>query len=183
MTPETPHHGGRPAGKTHALKQRALHEVRSFLIMFVYLWVLLSLFVLNETVVSREHGLDLKLQGFALINALVLAKVMLVVEGLELARWLRSRPAIVVIIYEAALCTTFFLLFHVLERHVVDYFRGPGEATREVAIGGGGFAGVLIVAVILFVSMLPFFAFKNVARAIGPDRMRRVLFHRPPHEW
>ena len=171
-----PHDGGK---KT--IKQRALHELRSFLILFLYLWVFLGLFVLNETIATREHGGTMVVQGFALVNALVLAKVMLVIEDLELARWLRNRPAIIVILYEAALCTTLFLVFHVIERLVVDHFRGQTVTLSDLAIGGGGVSGVLIVAVIMFVSLLPFFAFKNVSRAIGADRMRRILFHKPEH--
>lgn len=166
------------AGKARRVREVAMRELRSFLILFAYLWILLGLFVLNETLVARAHDLTLALQGFALINALVLAKVMLIVEKLELARWLRHRPIIVVIPYEAGICTLFFLGFHVLERWLVSLLRGPGGA--EQGIGGGGLVGVLLVAVILFVSLLPFFAFKNVARVIGVERMRQVLFRAPP---
>ena len=37
----------------------------------------------------------------------------------------------------------------------------------------------MIVALIIFVSLLPFFAFKNVTRAIGTQRMKEILFQRP----
>ena len=166
-------------GRAAALKQRAIHEVRSFLFLFFYLWILLGLFVLNQALVEREHGGTIAFQGFALFNALVLAKVMLVVERLELARWLRGRPVILVILYEAVICTLFFLVFHVIEKLVMAKLSGHALAAGALGVGGGGFTGTAIVAVILFVSLLPFFAFKNVARAIGMDRMWQILFHRP----
>lgn len=182
MKDETSSAGGPHAGKMDAIRRRAVHEARSFLTLFIYLLVLFSLFVLNEAVVTRQHGGSIALQGFALVNAFILAKVMLVIESLELARWLKGRPAILVILYEAALCTILFLCFHVLERVVVSHLRGVSETSGDLAVGGGGFFGVVIVALILFVSLLPFFAFKNVAAAIGMDRMRQILFRRATPE-
>src|SRR6266550_8367749 len=44
------------------------------------------------------------------------------------------------------------------------------------AIGGGGLAGVVCVAVILFVALIPFFAFRNVSRELGPGRLNAMLF-------
>jgi hypothetical protein len=44
------------------------------------------------------------------------------------------------------------------------------------AIGGGGLAGVLCVAVILFVSLIPFFAFRFISRELGADRLNAMLF-------
>jgi hypothetical protein len=79
---------GIPAASKIAAK--AAEEGRRFLVMFVYLWALFSVFVLQEGIVLRKQGMGFTFQGFALINALVLAKVMLVSEGLDLARWLRE---------------------------------------------------------------------------------------------
>ena len=179
MSRDVDHLDGRHDGGQQTIKQRALREVRSFLVLFLYLWVLLGLFRLSEAVAARQHGEAIVLQGFAVVNALVLAKVMLVIEDLELARWIRAKPTIVVILYEAIVCTLLFLCFHVVERLVVDGFRGGAVSANDLSVGGGGVLGVVIVAVILFVSLLPFFAFKNVARAIGTERMRRILFDKP----
>lgn len=170
--------GDRTGGRAAALKNVAIRQVRSFLFLFLYLWVLLGLIVLNQALVERAHGGTVTFQGLAFLNALVLAKVMLVVEELEVARWLKGRPLILVILYEAVICTLFFLVFHVIERSVMAKFSGHAVTASEVEVGGGGLVGALLVSVILFVSLLPFFAFKNVTRAIGADRMRHILFSR-----
>lgn len=166
------------ASRAAAIKGMAIRQARSFVVLFLYLWVLLGLFVLNQALVERAHGDTVTFQGFAFLNALVLAKVMLVIEELEVARWLRGRPLILVIFYEAAICTLFFLVFHVIERSVIAKFSGHAITAHDIEVGGGGLVGALIVSIILFVSLLPFFAFKNVTRAIGADRMRQILFSR-----
>ncbi len=74
---------------THGLKVKAIEEARKFLVLFLYLWVLFGVFVLNQSIVLREQGVGFTAQGFALLNALVLAKVMLLFEALDPGRWLR----------------------------------------------------------------------------------------------
>lgn len=162
-----------------SLRARAAHEMRQFALMFLYLWALFGLFVLNETIVDRSHGSAVVLQGFAVVNALVLAKVMLIADLLDVARWFRRWPLVVTIVVEAAFYTALFLVVHVLERVLVGHFHGQTVSASMPSFGGGGLAGLMIVAAITFVSLLPFFTFKHVARAIGSERLQALLLGRP----
>ena len=78
----------------HRVKERLVHEVRQFLFMFLYLYVLFGLFAIHEAVVLEQHHIAYAYYGFALVNALVLAKVMLVAEDLHLGRRFENRPLI-----------------------------------------------------------------------------------------
>ena len=158
------------------LKERALDEAKRFLVMFLYLWVLFGLFVLNERIILGERGISFSSDGFALLNALVLAKVMLVTEDLNLGRRMQRRPMIYRILFESLLLTAMFICFHVAEHLVVGLFKRETVAASIPAIGGGGLAGVVCVAVILFVSLIPFFAFRNVSRELGPGQLNAMLF-------
>jgi len=52
----SPAEKGSPNGHKPNLKERAVHQLREFLGMFIYLWVLLALFVINQSaVLAREH--------------------------------------------------------------------------------------------------------------------------------
>jgi hypothetical protein len=94
---------------------------------------------------------------------------MLLTEGLNLARWVRRRPLIYPILFESLLLAVLFICFHVAEHVVVGLFEGEEAVAESIpAIGGGGFAGVVCVAVILFVALIPFFALRNVSRELGP---------------
>lgn len=165
--------------KQAAIAARVKHAMRQFVIMFLYLWVLLTLFVLNDRLTLDEHGLTLAFNGFALLNALVLAKVMLIMEDLHLARWLENRPLIYPIIYESALLSVLFIVFHVVERLAVGWWHGRTLAESMPLLSGGGMSGVITVAVILFISLLPFFAFKHLGEAIGTARVKTLLFRDP----
>src|SRR5438552_6073943 len=75
-------------------KQRVFDEVIKFLAIALYLWVTFGVFALHEWVVSAKDHLDYHFYGFALLNALVLGKVMLVAEDLHFADWFKDRPLI-----------------------------------------------------------------------------------------
>jgi hypothetical protein len=158
----------------------AAHEFKRFMVMFLYLWVILGLFVLNETVILRQHGIDYAPHGFAFINALILAKVMLVAEDLNLGARLQPRPLIYPIVVEAIMLAVLFICFHVVEKTVVGLIHDESLAASVPVIGGGGFEGIVCVGLILFVSLLPFFGFRRVSRELGEGRMRELLFGTPP---
>ena len=63
-------------GSGKSLKQRAYHELKEFLVMTIYLWVVLGLFVLYKSVVLAQYHINDGVEyGFAILNALALAKV------------------------------------------------------------------------------------------------------------
>lgn len=163
---------------TRTLRRRVVDEMRRFLVMFLYLWVLFGLFVLNERIILRQHGISFSSQGFALINALVLAKVMLVAEDINLGRWLHGKPLIYPILHEAFVFAILFICFHIIEHVAVGLFQRETIAASIPAIGGGGFAGLVCVALILFFALIPFFAFRDVGRELGPGRLNAMLFNK-----
>ena len=158
------------------LISRAADEFRRFLVMFFYLWVLFGLFVLNERIILGHRGISLQLQGFAVLNALILAKVMLIADYFELGAWWRGRPLIYPIVTNSLLLSVLFICFHVIEKVVIGLVNGESLAQSVPAIGGGGFVPILCVALILFVSLIPFFAFRFVSRELGADRLNAMLF-------
>jgi hypothetical protein len=170
---------------THASKSltaKAADEFRRFLVLFFYLWILFGVFVLNQGVVLREHGFDFALQGFAFINALVFAKVMMLFEIFDPGRWLRKRPLIYPILYETLVLTVLFLVAHVLEKTLEGVLRGKTMAESMPLIGGGGLLGLLSATAILFVALIPFFGLRNLSLAMGEGRLWAVIFEQPSAE-
>lgn len=160
-------------------RERLFSALQHGLVLFVYLWLLLTLFVLHDMAASRAQGDQLILHGFVLLNALALTKVMLAAEHMGLGGWLSHHPKVYSILFDSAVCAVLFLLAHTLERIVVGLFHGHPVSASMPSFGGGGLMGILIVGMIFFVSLLPFFTFKAVARSIGPDRILAILFGRP----
>ncbi len=164
--------------RLHKLKERGLDEFRRFLIMFAYLWMVFALFVLNEAVILRKTDINFLAQGFALVNAAVLAKVMLLAEGLKLGRQLDHLPMIYPIVYKSALFSVLFIVFHGLEEIAVAAFASKPIAAHFPAIGGGTWIGAAFVWAIMAVSLLPFFALREISQVLGEGRLWALMFHR-----
>jgi hypothetical protein len=188
MTQDSTGAGGAaaPAGASahgaRSLKAKAVGEFRRFVILFFYLWILFGVFVLDQGVVLREHGINFAMQGFAFINALVFAKVMMLFEIFDPGRWLRKRPLIYPILYETLLLTVLFLVAHVLEKTIEGLVRGKSIADSLPAIGGGGLIGLLSMTAILFMALIPFFGLRNLSLAMGEGRLWAVIFEEPSSE-
>jgi len=146
--------------------------------MFLYLWLLLGLFAVHEAVVLREHSIGYAFHGVALVNALVLAKVMLIAEDLRLGHRLWANPPIVSIVLESLLFAVLFIFVHVLEHVISGLFGGESLSRSIPAIGGGGMKGLACVALILFVALIPFFAFRHLSRLLGDGRIMQIMFGR-----
>lgn len=102
--------------RARRLRERIAEEMRRFLVLFLRLWLLFGLFVLNEWIIQKQHGIDFAAQGLAVFNALMLAKVMLVLEALNVGQWLDRRPLVYPILHDALLFTVLFIAFHVTIR-------------------------------------------------------------------
>jgi hypothetical protein len=173
---------GANAHGARSLKAKAVDEFRRFLILFFYLWVLFGVFVLNQGVVLREHGINFAMQGFAFFNALVFAKVMMLFEVFDPGRWLRKRPLIYPILYESLLLTVLFLIAHVLEKAIEGLFRGETLTESMPVLTGAGLPGFVSIAVILFVALIPFFGLRNLSLAMGEGRLYAMIFGQPSAE-
>ena len=161
-------------------KAAARHELQRFALMFGYLWLMFGLFALLEHVVLSSHGIPFAFHGFAIVNAAVLGKVMLIAEKMRLARHFESLPLIWPILAESLMLSVLFIVTHILEHLIGGMIGGQKLAASVPAIGGGGIQGLICVAVILFVSMIPFFAFRYLARELGPGRIEALLFRPRP---
>jgi hypothetical protein len=167
-------------GRLKKIRRAAADEFRHYLVSFLYIWVLLGMFTMHEEIALRTHGgVPFAPHGFALVNALVLAKVVLVVEDLRIGPRIKPQPLIYPIVIEAFLLAVLFIAMHVLESVASGLAHGRALAASVPAIGGGGFLGLVFAASSFFMAMIPFCAFRHVTTAIGPDRMRALLLGSP----
>jgi hypothetical protein len=162
------------------LKQKAVHEVREYFLISLYLFLVFSLLVVHRSMILAEHHIDYRLHGLALINALALAKVMLVAQDLHLGDQFADAPLIYPTLIKSFAFTVVLACFKVAE----DAFLGRlhGEPFHQSLSNVGYRAGILVLAALLFVMLIPFFGFSELRRVFGADRLIRVFF-RPRHLW
>ena len=101
-----------------------VRELKSFAGIVLYLWVVFGLYVLNETIIMGKEHISFASHGFALINAVVLGKVLLVAEDMNFADRFKQGPLVFPIVYKAFAFSVLFVVFHVAESMLVGLFHG-----------------------------------------------------------
>jgi hypothetical protein len=164
------------------LKQKVVHGLREYLVIAGYLFVVFSLLVVHKSMILAEHHINYALHGFALINALALAKVMLAAQDLHLADQFRDAPLIYPTLVKSFAFTVVLAAFKIAEDAVVGWIRGRSFQQSLSDLGDGSWSEILILAALLFVMLIPFFGFTELRRVFGPQRLTAAFF-RPRELW
>lgn len=172
-----------PSEHRRNLMAKAISEFKRLVAIILYLWVIFGLYVLNETVILTKQHIDFSAHGFAIINAFVLAKVLLVAEDLGFGARFKDRPLVYPILYKALAFSILFIVFHICESVLGGLWHGKSAVESIPQIGGGTLKGIFCVIGIIFVSLIPFFAFREVGRIIGEDELWGLIFKRRTTEF
>jgi hypothetical protein len=159
------------------LKQKAYHEFKEFLGIALYLWVILALFQLYRSMLlAEEHISVVAHQGFAIINALALAKVLLIAKALHLGEWVEDWPLIYPTLLKSALFTIVLACFKILEDAGLGMYRGKPFQESIADVGGGTLNGILCVSLIMFVTLIPFFVMTELQGILGEGKLMQLFF-------
>ena len=160
-----------------SLKQKAIHEMREYLVISLYLFIVFSLFVAYKAVILAEYHINFALHGFALISALVLGKkIMLIAEDLHLADQFGDAPLIYPTLLKSFVFSVLLACFKIVEDVAVGKFHGQSFHDSIADLGGGTWKAILTLTMLLFVLLIPFFGFTELRRVFGEDRLIRAFF-------
>jgi hypothetical protein len=159
-----------------AITTKLMHEAHQLMVIFVYLAVFFFVFKLYTRLLLREYGIGYFVYGLTLLKALVLSKIILTAEMLHVGERFNDRPLSVPTLYKTITFSLFTLVYELLEHIVVGLFRGQGMSTvlaEELVTGWPHLAGI---ALVVFVSFLPFFAFRETGRVLGESTLKKLFF-------
>ena len=164
--PAVPDRGTHEHSPPQNLLERGKHELRSYLIVTGYIWAVLTLLRLHEHVLSGTYGFNITNEGWAIVTALILGKVVLIAEMLHAGRSLSQRfPSLTVIIKSCAVALA-LLIFHVLE-HLAMAWWNAEDILHVVGGGDGTFWLSLIKTAMMAVAFMPYFMIKQVEESTG----------------
>jgi hypothetical protein len=158
-----------------SLKQKAAHEFVQFVAIFLYLAFFFCALSTYSMLLLNEFNVSYFTYGFALINALVIAKVILIGEYAHLGRKHEAKPLLQVAIYKAFLFTLLVFGFHIVEEVVRLLIHGGSMASGLHQIRIDDLLGRSLVVFCTFITL---FAFRELQRVLGEDNFRALFFRR-----
>jgi hypothetical protein len=156
-----------------SLKQKAVHELREMVVLFLYLAFFFCALATYRMLLLREFDVKSLTFAFALINALVVAKVIMIGEIANVGKRYESKELFRSIIWKALLFSLLVLVFHFAEEVIKQLVHGKeiAEAFRETRIDD-----LLGRGLVIFCTFITLFGFREFSRVLGEEKFQAMLF-------
>ncbi len=156
------------------LKQKALHELVEFLGIFLFLALVFCVLVTYSTLLLSAFHVRYLSYAFAVVNALVIAKVILIGEYAHVGKKYEGRPLLLSAFYKAVLFSLLVFAFHMAEEVLKGLLHGVRvERTfRDMRLDD-----LLARSMVVFCVFIPLFAFRELRRVLGDEKFHALLFH------
>jgi hypothetical protein len=167
-----------PDKKKRNWKEIIFHELVEYWINVAYLTLVFAAFTQYRRLVLAAYDITYTNYWFAVIEALILAKVIMIGDVVRLGRGLEKKPLIYPTLYKTAVFTFFVGVFTVLENVIKGLWKGTGFTGGLVEFLGKGSNEFIANALIVFVAFIPFFGVKELGRVLGQDKIRALFFRK-----
>jgi len=165
------------SGHEPGLKEKALRELKEFWIIAVYLALVFAAFTWYRRLILREFDITYVHYGVALVEALVIAKVILIGRAIGLGeRYQRDKGLIPAALFKSVVYGCFVALFSVLEHLIEGLIHGKHVADILHGLAGPRRDEILARTLVLMITFVPFFAFWELSRLLGDGKMSGLLF-------
>ena len=167
-----------PDNKKGKLKKKIFHELVEYLINVVYLTLVFAAFTQYRRFLLAAYDITYTNYWVAVIEALILGKVIMIGDLLRLGRGFEQKPLIYPTLYKTFIFIVFVGVFKAIE-HVFKGLWNGEELTRELfELSEKGFNELLANSLIVFVALIPFFAIKELGRVLGEEKIGVLFFQR-----
>jgi len=109
----------------------------------------------------------------ALINALVITKVVMIGEVAKVGTKYQARPLLLSALYKAFMFCLLVFAFHVIEEVIKRLVHGSDIAIASHEIRIDELFGRIVV---VFCTFIPLFAFREFRRVLGEEKFYNLLF-------
>jgi hypothetical protein len=156
--------------------QHAIHELKEFAILAVYLYITIGAVIAMKTAVLHTEGIDFVPWGIAIVKAMLLAKFMLVGRAMKIGERDTTSPLIWPTLHRAFAFLVLLIVLTIIEEAVVGLFHH-----RSIAVSLGDLVGprleeTLAGYLIMLLVLIPYFAFRVLGEALGEGRLTRMFF-------
>ncbi len=158
-------------------KQKAKREFIRYWINVFYLAIVFGLFAWYRRLILAHYEIKYLEYGTAIVEALVLAKVIMLGDMLGLSRKMfRDRPLILPTLYKAVVFSFFVGIFAIAEGTVRGLLKGRGWGGWLIEVQHEGKYEFLARCLMLFVVFIPYFGFKELENIFGEGKLGKLFF-------
>ena len=159
--------------KRAELKQKITHELYELMGISLYLAFFFCAVATYRMLLLNEFRVSYFNYGAELINALVVAKVILIGEYAHLGKKHEAKPLLISAVYKAFLFSLLVFGFHIVEEAITRLWHGD---TMAGAFHDLSIEDLLARSLIVFGTFIPLFGFLELRRVLGDDKFDDLFF-------
>lgn len=156
--------------------QRFLAEMRKFALVASFLFFFFGAFATYRRLILSEYQIDYFQYGYALVQSLVLGKVILVGEIFHLGDRFHGKPLIVPTLYRTFSFSVLVLVFAVVEHFVKGFIHGENIAAIIGSLAAKDGADIAARIIVMFIAFIPMFAIREIANLFGEGKLFELFF-------
>lgn len=158
------------------LKKKIVNEIVEYLLNVCYLAIVFAAFTEYRRLLLDAHDIIYTNYGVAVIEALILGKVIMIGEMIRLGRGLEQKPLIYPTLYKTLVFIVFIGVFKVIEHMIKGLWEGGGVTVGLIELSEKWSQDLLANSLVVFVAFVPFFAVKELGRVLGKDKIGALFF-------
>src|SRR5215467_8307120 len=154
-------------------KEKIKHEFREMLELFVYLAFFFCALAIYDMLLLKRYSVEYWTIAFALINAAVITKVIMIGEYAKLGKRYEYMALLISAVWKSFVFGLLVFAFHVVEEVIKRLIPGAdlAEASRDMRLEE--FASR---AIIIFCVFIPLFAWREFRRTMGEEEFRTMVY-------
>jgi hypothetical protein len=145
-------------------KEKAKRDFKDFIIISAYLAIFFCALTTYTMLLLRKYDVNYLDYSFAIINALIIAKVILIGQMAHIGTGAESRPLYQSVVYKAFVFGLLCLAFHFFEEFIkrLIHHKPFGAVWNDLH-----FDDLMGKSLIVFCTFIPLFAFIELRRVMG----------------
>jgi hypothetical protein len=164
--------------ETKKLKATVKEEFRRMVLLTLYLFALFGALTTYKRLILAEYEISFAEYGTSLISALVLAKAILIGAAFRIGSRFNDRPLIIPALYKTLCFSLLVLAVGVAERLIKGWWAGKSTLAVLEASQGTEKWEILARVVMLFLALIPLFAFWETHRVLGGNSLYQLFFEK-----
>ena len=148
-----------------SLKEKAKEEFKMFWAIAIYLALMFSAFLTYRRLTLLESGITYLHYGAGIIEALILAKVILIGRALKLGKRFEDEALIQTVLFKSIAYGVFVALFAILEHVIEGLVHHETWGTIASHLLSAGRQEILAKTIVIMTTLIPFLAFLETDRA------------------
>ena len=160
-----------------SIKEKIINELKTLGVTTLYFAFWFGVLMLIKVLLLEEYNVEFVNVSMALIGAVVVAKVILILEHVDLGSWIKSKPALIDIIVRTLLYVSGVFIVLLIEKS----FDGRNEyggfwQSLENVFQHADIHHFWVAVICVTLAILGFNTISVMNKALGKGKVRQIIF-------